>query len=62
MTVQLAALRPDHHPLVTEWLQREHVRRWWGEPEENARLLAESPEGLHCALIEADGLNVGLVV
>ena len=28
-------LRPADLPLLREWLQREHVRRWWHDPEES---------------------------
>jgi aminoglycoside 6'-N-acetyltransferase len=28
-------LRPADLPLLREWLQREHVRRWWDDPEES---------------------------
>jgi RimJ/RimL family protein N-acetyltransferase len=29
--IRFRALEPDDLPLMHEWLQREHVRRWWDE-------------------------------
>jgi Acetyltransferase (GNAT) domain len=28
-------LLPEHLPLLRDWLGREHVRRWWRDPEES---------------------------
>jgi aminoglycoside 6'-N-acetyltransferase len=49
-------------PLVRRWLEAEHVRRWWGDPEANARILSEAPGRARHAVIVADGLPVGLVL
>lgn len=62
MDVRLLDVTNEHLPLVERWLRADHVRRYWGEPEENARLLREPPTGTWRALIEADGRNVGLVL
>jgi RimJ/RimL family protein N-acetyltransferase len=62
MTVVLLDVTREDLPLVDRWLRAEHVRRYWGEPEENGRLLREPPAGMRRALIAADGRKVGLVV
>ena len=60
-------LRRDHLPLLYEWFQREHVRRWWGE-----RLTLEAVETRYLPridgsdptdvyLITLDGRPVGLI-
>ncbi|MBN2494536.1 MAG: GNAT family N-acetyltransferase [Deltaproteobacteria bacterium] len=63
MNVRLRDVTDADLPLIERWLCAEHVRRYWGEPEENIRLL-RSPTGarLRRALIEADGRKVGLVL
>ncbi len=60
--VELAGLAPGDLPLVARWLAADHVRRYWGEPEECLRLLEGPPDVTHRAVIEAGGRKVGLVV
>ena len=61
-SVRLVDFEGADQRLVERWLRADHVRRYWGEPEENARLLREPPTGTWRALIEADGRKVGLVL
>lgn len=50
----------DDLPLVTQWLQRPHVQRWWGEPEQNLDdIHLHTPES--AALIVVDEKAVGFV-
>lgn len=60
--VALAPLTHDDIPLIAGWLSADHVRRYWGDPDENARLLREPPTGTHRAIIEADARKVGVVL
>lgn len=60
--VRLAEITKDDLPLIERWLRADHVRRHWGEPEENHGLLREPPAGAWRAVIEADGRRVGLVL
>ena len=46
-------------PLVADWVGRDHVRRWWGDPE---RSLAELKSQKKRAIIAAGNVKVGLVV
>ncbi|MCC7382688.1 MAG: GNAT family N-acetyltransferase [Deltaproteobacteria bacterium] len=61
--VRLLDVTSSDLPLIERWLREDHVRRFWGEPEENTRLLREPPAtGSGRAIIEADGRKVGLVL
>jgi len=63
MVVRLLDVTRSDLPLIERWLRADHVRRYWGEPEENTRLLREPPAGGSWrAIIEADGRKVGLVL
>ncbi len=63
MKVRLLDVNSADLPLIEGWLRADHVRRYWGAPEENTRLLHEPPAGGHWrALIEAEGRKVGLVL
>jgi aminoglycoside 6'-N-acetyltransferase len=63
MDVRLLDVTDADLPLIERWLRADHVRRYWGEPEENTRLLREPPAGGHWrALIEAGGRKLGLVL
>lgn len=59
--VALAPLEASDLPLVACWLEAEHVRRTWGDPEENLRLLASPAPGTSRALVVAGVDKVGLV-
>lgn len=63
MEVRLLDVTNDDLSLIERWLRAGHVRRYWGESEENACLLREPPAERHWrAIIEADGHKVGLVL
>jgi RimJ/RimL family protein N-acetyltransferase len=61
--VRLRDVTSDDLPLIERWLHADHVRRTWGDPDENMRLLRNAPADRHWrAMIEADGRGVGLVL
>lgn len=63
MDIRIRDLAKRDLPMVGQWLNAEHVRGAWGDPEANLRLLSEPPAGGHWrAIIEADGRAVGLVM
>lgn len=63
MDVRLRTVGPEDLALIEGWLRSEHVRRYWGDADENMNLLrAEPGAGSWRAVIEADGLKVGLVI
>ena len=61
-TVRLVEVVAGDGPLIERWLRREHVRRWWGDPDETLREIAARGDGARQAIIEADGAKVGLVL
>ncbi len=61
--VRLRDVGPDDLPLIGRWLQANHVRPAWGDPDDNLRLLVEPPAAGHWrAIVEAEGRAVGLVL
>lgn len=63
MDVRLTEVGPDDLPLIERWLRAEHVRRYWGDAEENIGLLrTEAGAGQWRAVIEVDGRKAGLVL
>ncbi len=62
MIVKLLGVTSEDLPLLDSWLHADHVRRYWGDPEQNGRLLHKPPAGTRHALIAADDRKVGLVV
>lgn len=63
MNLQLRDVTREDLPLINRWLHADHVRRTWGDPEVNLRLLSQPPaSGCWRAIIEADGCDVGLVM
>lgn len=63
MALHLRDITSDDLPLIDQWLQADHVRSTWGDPDANRRLLHEPPaQGNWRAIIEADGRPVGLVL
>lgn len=46
---------------VRQWLEAPHIRRWWGDPEEQFWLTQVRPEGSGHALVCADGEPVGYI-
>ena len=62
MKLRLRDVTNDDLPRIEQWLNADHVRRRWGDPDANLRSLREPPAGGHWrALIEADARDVGLV-
>jgi aminoglycoside 6'-N-acetyltransferase len=62
--IAFAPLRRDDMPLVREWLSREHVRRWWRDPEASIASCEEALAGRDPAehyLIVADDRLVGMI-
>jgi aminoglycoside 6'-N-acetyltransferase len=63
MNLRLHDVTDDDLPLIAQWLQADHVRRYWGDPGTNIRQLRDSPgTGTWRAIIAADGRKVGLVL
>jgi len=63
MNVRLCGPADEDLSLINRWLQADHVRRYWGDPQENIRWLREPPApGSGRAIIEADGRKVGLAL
>lgn len=63
MDVRLTDIGLGDLRLIERWLRAEHIRRYWGDPEENIRLLRAAPaSGQRRAIIEAGGRKVGLVL
>ncbi|HRQ58213.1 MAG TPA: GNAT family N-acetyltransferase [Azoarcus taiwanensis] len=63
MDIRIRDLAKRDLPMLGQWLNAEHVRGSWGDPEANLRLLSEPPADGHWrAIIEADGRAVGLVL
>jgi aminoglycoside 6'-N-acetyltransferase len=58
-------LRKDDLPLVRDWLEREHVRRWWRDPiDESIAEYEQAIDGLDTSdhyLIVVDGRPVGMI-
>ena len=58
------AFRHEHLPLLRDWLGREHVRRWWRDPDESLGHADEALAGRDATeyhLIALDGRPVGLI-
>ncbi len=63
MKVRLLDVTGDDLPFIERWLRAGHVRPYWGDPDENIRLLNEPPAKGHWrSVIEADGRKAGLVL
>jgi aminoglycoside 6'-N-acetyltransferase len=60
--VALADVTPGSFDLIDRWLGADHVRPYWGDPQENRRELSRPQEGRRLAFIVADGRKVGLIV
>ncbi len=60
MSIRLVRYRPEHWPLLHDWLCRPHVARWWGDPVEALASVTHHPQAEH-ALISANGRPVGYV-
>jgi aminoglycoside 6'-N-acetyltransferase len=63
MNVRLLDVTDDDLPLIETWLRADHVRPFWGDPEENIRMMRQPPaDGHRRAVIEAGGRKAGLVL
>jgi RimJ/RimL family protein N-acetyltransferase len=63
MNVCLRDLTNGDLSLIERWLRADHVHRTWGDPDTNLQSLRHAPpDGSRRAIIEADGLEVGLVL
>lgn len=54
----------SHLALLYSWMQRPHMRQWWGEPDEEIALIRDMVEGRDTTrpfLILLDGLPVGYI-
>jgi aminoglycoside 6'-N-acetyltransferase len=63
--IEFRSLRKGDLPLVRDWLEREHVRRWWRDDlEESLREYEQAIDGLDPTdhyLIVVDGRPVGMI-
>ena len=63
--IEFQPLRKDDLPLVRDWLEREHVRKWWRDSlEESIAEYENAIEGLDPSehyLIVLDGRPVGMI-
>lgn len=63
MNIHLRDVASEDWPLIERWLHAAHVRRMWGDPDENLGVLHEPlGHGAGRAIIEVDGREVGLVL
>ena len=67
MKLEFRRLGSEDLPLLHEWLQREHVRRWWTERQTYAEVVdhylpaIEGQEPTDLYVIDADGRPVGFI-
>ena len=53
--VALAGFPQDHLPMLAKWLQADHVRRWFPEPDDVVSWARDKPEnGRHRLIVEGD--------
>jgi aminoglycoside 6'-N-acetyltransferase len=45
--VSFEPLREDHREMLRSWLSAPHAQTWWGEPEEEVRLIYAVEDGEH---------------
>lgn len=62
MRVELLGVTVADLPLIDHWLRADHVSRYWGDPQENSRLLRVPTQGTKQAIVVADDRKVGLVL
>ena len=58
-SVALAPFTPEHLPLLTDWLGRPHVARWYRDPHSDLAWAASPPPGGPQAIITHDGIAAG---
>ena len=67
MRIGFRPLTADELPLLYEWLQREHIQRWWTDRETYDEVVQhylpaiEGSEPTDLYLILSDGLPVGFI-
>jgi aminoglycoside 6'-N-acetyltransferase len=62
--IDFEPLRREHLPLLRDWLERDHVRRWWREPEDSLAHYEEALAGRDPTdnyLIVVDGRPIGMI-
>jgi aminoglycoside 6'-N-acetyltransferase len=45
--VTFVALTEEHRPMLLRWLSTPHAQQWWGEPQEELRLIYAIEDGEH---------------
>lgn len=64
-TTHRVSLRPFNdftdRRLLRQWLEREHVRKWWGNPEREYRYCTTHPKGGRGVIICADDHPIGYI-
>jgi aminoglycoside 6'-N-acetyltransferase len=62
-TYRFRAVTPADLPLLEEWLSRDHVREWWGDPVRGLALIAESivDPAVNPFIVACDGVPVGYI-
>ena len=62
--IDFTAVRPDHYPLLRQWLNAPHIQEWWGDPETELGFIRDMVEGRDTTrpfLILFDGEPVGYI-
>ena len=62
--IGFAPVEPKHYPLLLAWLNRPHVREWWGDPDEELGFIRDMVEGRDTTrpfLITLDGEPLGYI-
>ncbi|EKF19010.1 GNAT family N-acetyltransferase [Nitratireductor pacificus] len=62
--IAFAPVTAEHYPLLLDWLNRPHVREWWGDPEtevNNIRAKVEGRDSTRPFIIELDGRPIGYI-
>jgi aminoglycoside 6'-N-acetyltransferase len=49
--ISFVPVSQEHRPLLQSWLAQPHWRKWWGEPEEELRLIYAVEDGEHLPFI-----------
>jgi aminoglycoside 6'-N-acetyltransferase len=54
---EFARATPDDIPLLARWLERDHVRRWWGDPDEELAEIARifGDPSMEALIVSHDG-------
>jgi len=62
-TYLFRAVTPADLPLLREWLFREHVREWWGDPVRGLARIADhiADPGINPFMVEFNNLPIGYI-